>query len=316
MVSHSGLGIITANVVSKQGDYTQQQDWGEDGAKKANKEELDITATTMAAGGGQKIVVLSNILFALLGYGAMYNQHTACLTNQVHSSTLTNVMLPSQSWTDAITMPHHVEWVRVCDPGPKEGGACHYAARNYPCQREEGRRHRLGPCQQKKLRPRDLNWSVLQSPNSEASQKQMYFAREQVHIYMNKQELELVQYYNTVKLCKNLCKYYVISTSICSCNTFTIKFVKVALLTPFEELLTRNRAMSLMLVFGAQISDVFAKNGQNFPAEKQRFQPLDLNTREFLFVKVTTDPLKCFRLTCVNLGGIYKYHSLFQILCT
>ena len=81
---------------------------------------------------------------------------------------------------------------------------------------------------------------------------------------MNKQELQLVQCYYTVKLCKNSCKYYVISTSICLCNTFTIKFVKVALLTPFEELLTRNRAMSLMLVFGAQISDVFAKNGRYY----------------------------------------------------
>ena len=86
----------------------------------------------------------------------------------------------------------------------------------------------------------------------------MYFAREQVHIYMNKQELDLVQYYNTVKLCKNLCKYYVISTSICLCNTFTIKFVKVALLTLFEELLLRNRAMSLMLVFGAYICLILA----------------------------------------------------------
>ena len=124
--------------------------------------------------------------------------------------------------------------------------------------------------QQKKLRPRDLNWSVLQSPNSEASQKQMYFASEQVHTYMNKQELQLVQCYYTVKLCKNSCKYYVISTSICLCNTFTIKFVKVALLTPFEELLTRNRAMSLMLVFGAQISDVFAKNGRYYSVVCQK----------------------------------------------
>merc|ERR1712030_50429 len=131
--SHSSNeGIITANVVSKQGDYTQQQDWGEDGTKKATEEQLDITATTMAAGGRQKIVVLSNTLFALLGNGAMNNQHTACLTNQVHSSTLTYVMLPSQSWTDAITMPHHVEWVRVRDPGSKEGEASHYFARYYP----------------------------------------------------------------------------------------------------------------------------------------------------------------------------------------
>ena len=50
----------------------------------------------------------------------------------------------------------------------------------------------------KKLRPRDHIWSVLQSPNSEASQK-MYFASEHVYANMNK----LVQCYKTVKLCKN-----------------------------------------------------------------------------------------------------------------
>ena len=193
-------------------------------------------------------------------------------------------MLPSLRWMDAITMYHHqlspIGNVHH-DPGPNEGGACHYAARHCLHQRKEGRRHCLGPCQQnghynchyvrapsrhwssqqKKLRPRNLNRSVLQSPNSEVSQKQMYFAGEQVHTYMNKQELELVQYYNTVKLCKNFCKYYVISTSVCLCTTFTIKFVKVALLTLFEELLIRNRAMSLMLVFGAYISIVLAENG-------------------------------------------------------
>ena len=111
----------------------------------------------------------------------MYNQHTACFTNQVSFSTLTDVMLPSQSWTDAITMPHNEKWVRVRDPGPKEGGARHYAARHYPYQHEEGRRHRLSPCQQngychcvralnrhwtsqQKTPPRDLIWLVLQSP--------------------------------------------------------------------------------------------------------------------------------------------------------
>ena len=261
----SNEGIITANVVSKQGDYTQQQDWGEDGAKKATEEELDITATTMAAGGGQKIVVLPNILFAPLGYGAMYNQHTACLTNQVSFSTLTNVMLPSQSWTDAITMPHHVEWVRVRDPGPKEGEACHYSARYYPYQREEGRRHCLGPCQQnghynchcvrdpsrhcssqqKKLRPRDLNWSVLQSPNSEASNKKMYFASEHVYANMNK----LVQCYNTVKLYKNFV------------NITLFLLVFVCVITLVFKLLICNRAMCLNVSIWGTLFRCFVKKG-------------------------------------------------------
>ena len=79
------------------------------------------------------------------GESVMYNQHTACSNNQVSFSTLTDVMLPSQSWTDAITMPHNVERGRVRDPGPKEGGARHYAARRYPHQREGGPRYRRCP---------------------------------------------------------------------------------------------------------------------------------------------------------------------------
>ena len=104
------------------------------------------TATTMA-GVGQKIVFLLNILLALLGNGASYNQHTAYLTNQVPYSTVTNVMLPSLSWTDVNTRPHHIKRVRIRDPGLNKGGARHYAAHHYPYQRE-GRRHRLGPHQQ------------------------------------------------------------------------------------------------------------------------------------------------------------------------
>jgi len=57
---------------------------------------------------------------------------------------------------------------------------------------------------------------------------------------------------------QDLCKYYVISI-VCSCSYFTIVNVKVAFLTQFEELLIHNRAMCL---FGAQIYDVFAKNGR------------------------------------------------------
>ena len=245
----SNEGIITANVVSKQGDYTQQQDWGEDGAKKATEEELDITATTMAAGGGQKIVVLPNILFALLGYGAMYNQHTACLTNQVHFSTLTNVMLPSQSSTDAITMPHHVKWVCVRDPGPNEGGA-----RHYPYQREEGRHHHLGPDQQNghyychcvdaETPPQGPYMVGPPEPYSEASQKQMYFASEQVHTYIVSRQLQ----YKTKKLCKvpgqDFVRFYKPQTF----KTFT-HTVKVVSLTYFEELLVRNRAMCLILCY-------------------------------------------------------------------
>ena len=52
------------------------------------------------------------------GESALYNQHTACSNNQVSFSTLTDVMLPSQSWTDAVTMPHNGKWGHVRDPGP------------------------------------------------------------------------------------------------------------------------------------------------------------------------------------------------------
>ena len=62
-------------------------------------------------------------------------------------------------------------------------------------------------------------------PFSEASKKQMYFASEQVHAYMN-----LEQHYKTLE-------------------TFTSE-VKVAPLTYFEELLVRNRAMCLILCLG------------------------------------------------------------------
>ena len=62
-------------------------------------------------------------------------------------------------------------------------------------------------------------------PFSEASNKQMYFASEQVHAYMN-----LVQHCKTLK-------------------TFTSE-VKVVPLTYFEELLIRNRAMCLILCLG------------------------------------------------------------------
>ena len=301
----SNEGIITANVVSKQGDYIQQQDWGEDGTKKATEEQLDITATTMAAGGGQKIVVLSNILFALLGNGAMYNQHTACLTNQVHYSTVTNVMLPSQSWTDAITMPHHVEWVRVRDPGPKEGGACHYAARHYPCQREEGRRHCLGPCQQnghynchcvrapnrhwtsqqKKLRPRDLNWSVLQSPNSVVSNKKMYFASEHVYANMNK----LVQCYNTVKLYKNFV------------NITLFLLVFVCVITLVFKLLICNCAMCLNVSIWGTLFRCFVKKGRHYSvllSENGRYYSVVLSKkgRHFSVVSSKRDAIILFFL--------------------
>ena len=144
-------------------------------------------------------------------------------------------MLPSQSWTDAITMPHHVEWVRVRDPGPKEGEACHYSTFYYPYQREEGRRHCLGPCQQnganychsveEETPPQGPYLVGPPEPFSEVSNKQMYLA------YMN-----LVQDYKTVKLCKTM-------------KTFTSE-VKVAPLTYLEELLIRNRAMCLILCLG------------------------------------------------------------------
>ena len=117
-------------------------------------------------------------------------------------------MLPSQSWTDAITMPHNEKWVRLRDPGPKEGGARHYAARHYPYQHEEGRRHRLSPCQQtghyychsveEETPPQGPYMVGPPEPNTEASHKQMYFAN------VNEQA--------------EPCKYYVILTSDCLCT--------------------------------------------------------------------------------------------------
>ena len=104
------------------------------------------------------------------GESAMYNQHTACSTNQVSFSTLTDVMLPSQSWTDAITMPHNGKWGRVRDPGPKEGGARHDAARHYPYQHEEGRRHHLSPLWQN-TPPQGPYMVGPPEPKTEASQK-------------------------------------------------------------------------------------------------------------------------------------------------
>ena len=178
---------------SKQRGVTTDPQPEENGAKLATKEKLDTTATTMA-GVGQKIVFLLNILLALLGNGAIHNQHTAYLTNQVPYSTVTNVMLPSLNWTDVNTRPHHIKRVRIRDPGLNEGGARHYAAHHYPYQRE-GRRHRLGPhqqnghyychCVEEETPPQGPYLVGPPEPFSEASNKQMYFASEQVHAYMN-----------------------------------------------------------------------------------------------------------------------------------
>ena len=136
----------------------------------------------------------------------------------------------------------------------------------------------------------------------------MYFASDQVHTYMKKQELELVQYYKTVKLHKNSCKYYVISTSTCLCNTFTIKFVKVALLTLFEELLLRNRAMSLMLVFGAYIPLFLSKGTPLFRAFVRK------RGRHYsdLFAKIGT--LLWLKSTIFSLRSEFSYlfHESYQ----
>ena len=99
-----------------------------------------LTSSTLAAGGGKKIVLLLSTLLAFLGNGG-----------KVQFCIVTNVMFPSLRWMDAITMYHHQ--LGPCgnvhhDPGPDEGGARHYAARHYPHQREEGRRHHLSPHQQ------------------------------------------------------------------------------------------------------------------------------------------------------------------------
>ena len=149
----------------KSGVITDPQSEG-NGTKKVTEEESDTTATTMgwcallatltnlmqAAGGGQKIVVLLNILLALLGQGAMHNQNTAYFASQVQFNTIPNVMMPSKTWMDAITMFHHPTRVRVCvkdiqaddyhyidprgkpnlNPGQTERGPGHYAARHDP----------------------------------------------------------------------------------------------------------------------------------------------------------------------------------------
>ena len=176
-----------------------------------------LTSLMLTAGGGQKIIVLLNILLALLGNGAMYNQNTAYLTSQVQFNTIANVMLPSKSWMDAITMSHHLIRVRVrvkdihaddchylgpCgkanpDPGQNEGGSFHYAARRYPYQREEGRRYYLSPdqqngayychCVEEETPPQGPYLVGPPEPYSKASQKQTYVpGQEFVRIYKPK----------------------------------------------------------------------------------------------------------------------------------
>ena len=158
----------------------------------------------------------------------MYNQHTACSTNQVSFSTLTDVMLPSQSWTDAITMPHNGEWGCVRDPGPKEGGARNDAARHYPYQQEEGR---LSPPRQN-TPPQGPYMVGPPEPNTEASQKQTYVpGQEFVRIYKPK--------------------------------TFTSE-VKVVPLTYYEELLIRNRAMYPIVIRVHYIYVVFLVKPRRF----------------------------------------------------
>ena len=225
------------------------------------------------AGVGQKIVFLLNILLALLGNGAIHNQHTAYLTNQVPYSTVTNVMLPSLNWTDVNTRPHHIKRVRIRDPGLNEGGARHYAAHHYPYQCE-GRRHRLGPhqqnghyychCVEEETPPQGPYLVGPPEPFSEASNKQMYFASEQVHAYMN-----LVQH------CKTL-------------ETFTSE-VKVAPLTYFEELLIRNRAMCLILFLGAHLFSLFLCKPRHIQAKMPDF------SYYVVFCQKGSPLFRCFR---------------------
>merc|ERR1711888_435655 len=129
-------------------------------------------------------------------------------------------------------MPHNGKWGRVRDPGPKEGGARHDAARHNPYQDEEGRRHHLSPLGQN-TPPQGPYMVGPPEPNTEASQKQTYFASEQLHSYKNK------------KLCKMPRQDFV---RIYKPKTFTSK-VKVVPLTYLEELLIRNRAMCLILCY-------------------------------------------------------------------
>ena len=126
-------------------------------------------------------------------------------------------MLPSQSWTDAITMPHNGKWGHVRDPGPKEGGARHDDARHYPYQHVEGRRHHLSPLWQN-TPPQGPYMVGPPEPKTEASQKQTYVPGQDfvVRIYKPK--------------------------------TFTSE-VKVVLLTYYEELLICCRAMCLILCY-------------------------------------------------------------------
>ena len=89
----------------------------------------------------------------------MHNQNTAYFASQVQFNTMPNVMMPSKTWMDAITMFHHPTRVRVrvkdiqaddyhyidprgkpnLDSGQTERGPGHYAARHYPHQHEARR---------------------------------------------------------------------------------------------------------------------------------------------------------------------------------
>ena len=78
----------------------------------------------------------------------------------------------------------------------------------------------------------------------------MYFASEQVHVYMNKQDL--VQCYKTVKLFKtfvNIMLFQLVFVCV-PISTFNI-IVKVAILSKTERLFIRNHALCLMLRHGS-----------------------------------------------------------------
>ena len=70
--------------------------------------------------------------------------------------------------------------------------------------------------------------------------KQMHFANAHVHDYMNKQNL--VQYKTVKELPKNFVNITLFQPFVCVLtSTPTFSNVKVALLTPLEKLLIRNR---------------------------------------------------------------------------
>ena len=90
----------------------------------------------LAAGGGQKIVVLLNILFASLGNGAMYSKNPVYSQVQFYTAT-NNILLSPQILMDTIALPFNLERVRVRTREPRDDAHQHPHHQLHYYMREE-----------------------------------------------------------------------------------------------------------------------------------------------------------------------------------